>query len=79
VLQNAREGVIEAECSSAFEHERGALKDLVESWRRKPARKVRPHVTVDTSSAGGSRSLSANKVTTVRRAQLAALETAVNA
>jgi len=80
VLKNEREGVVEAEITSAFEMDQAQLADLVARLEKKTGRKVRPHVSVDRELIGGVRIMLGDKVIDgSERAQLAALEAALKA
>jgi len=54
-LKNEREGVIDAQVSSAFELDAGQTADLVAHLERRFKRKVNPVVTVDRELIGGVR------------------------
>jgi len=78
VLKNEREGVVEAEVSTAFEMDQAQLADLVARLEKKTGRKVRARVSVDKSLIGGVKIAIGDKVIDgSARAQLAALETAL--
>jgi F-type H+-transporting ATPase subunit delta len=77
-LKNEREGVVEAEISTAFEMDQAQLADLVARLEKKTGRKVRARVSVDKSLIGGVKIAIGDKVIDgSARAQLAALETAL--
>lgn len=77
-LKNGREGVVEAEVTSAFEMEPAQLADLVARLEKNTGRKVRARVSVDKSLIGGVKVVMGDKVIDgSARAQLAALETAL--
>ena len=79
-LKNEREGVIEAEVQSAFELSDAQIRDLVQRLEKKTGRKVRARVSVDQELIGGVRIVLGDKVIDgSARAQLGALETALNA
>ena len=79
-LKNEREGVVEAEITSAFEMDSPQLADLVARLEKNTGRKVRAKVSVDKSLIGGVRVVIGDKVIDgSARAQLAALETALKA
>jgi F-type H+-transporting ATPase subunit delta len=78
VLKNEREGVVEAEITSAFEMDQSQLADLVSRLEKGTGRKVRARVSVDKSLIGGVKIAIGDKVIDgSARAQLAALETAL--
>lgn len=78
VLRNEREGVVEAEISSAFEMDAAQLADLVARLEKKTGRKVKARVSVDKSLIGGVKIAIGDKVIDgSARAQLGALETAL--
>ena len=80
VLRNDREGVVEAEVTTAFEMDPAQVADLVSRLEKKTGRKVRARVSVDTSLIGGVKIAIGDKVIDgSARAQLAALETALKA
>jgi F-type H+-transporting ATPase subunit delta len=80
ILKNEREGVMEAEITSAFEMDPAQLADLVSRLEKKTGRKVRARVSVDKSLIGGVKIAIGDKVIDgSARAQLAALETALKA
>ena len=80
VLRNGREGVIEAEITTAFEMDQAQLADLVSRLEKKTGRKVKARVSVDNSLIGGVKIAIGDKVIDgSARAQLAALETALKA
>ena len=79
-LKNEREGVVEAEVTSAFEMDQAQLADLVARLEKNTGRKVRAKVSVDKSLIGGVKVVIGDKVIDgSARAQLAALETALKA
>jgi F-type H+-transporting ATPase subunit delta len=79
-LKNEREGVVEAEITSAFEMDQAQLADLVSRLEKKTGRKVKARVSVDKSLIGGVKIAIGDKVIDgSARAQLAALETALKA
>jgi F-type H+-transporting ATPase subunit delta len=79
-LKNEREGVIEAEVYTAFEMDQAQTADLVARLEKKTGRKVRAKVSVDKSLIGGVKVVIGDKVIDgSARAQLAALETALQA
>jgi F-type H+-transporting ATPase subunit delta len=79
-LKNEREGVVEAEISTAFDMDPAQLADLVARLEKKTGRKVRARVSVDKSLIGGVKIALGDKVIDgSARAQLAALETALKA
>jgi F-type H+-transporting ATPase subunit delta len=78
-LKNEREGVVEAEVYTAFEMDAAQTADLVARLEKKTGRKVRAKVSVDKSLIGGVKVVIGDKVIDgSARAQLAALETALN-
>jgi F-type H+-transporting ATPase subunit delta len=80
ILKNNREGVVEAEISTAFEMDPAQLADLVARLEKKTGRKVRARVSVDKSLIGGVKIALGDKVIDgSARAQLGALETALKA
>ena len=80
VLKNEREGVVEAEITSAFEMDQAQLADLVSRLERKTGRMVRARVSIDKALIGGVKIAIGDKVIDgSARAQLAALETALKA
>jgi F-type H+-transporting ATPase subunit delta len=80
VLKNEREGVVEAEISTAFEMDPGQLADLVARLEKRTGRKVRARVSVDKSLIGGVKIAIGDKVIDgSARAQLGALENALKA
>ena len=80
VLKNEREGVVEAEISTAFEMDPAQLADLVARLEKKTGRKVRARVSVDKSLIGGVKIAIGDKVIDgSARAQLGALENALKA
>jgi F-type H+-transporting ATPase subunit delta len=77
-LKNEREGVVEAEISTAFDMDQAQLADLVARLEKKTGRKVRARVSVDKALIGGVKIVIGDKVIDgSARAQLAALETAL--
>ena len=79
-LKNEREGVVEAEISTAFEMDAAQLADLVARLEKKTGRKVRARISVDKSLIGGVKIAIGDKVIDgSARAQLGALETALKA
>ena len=79
-LKNEREGVVEAEISTAFDMDPAQLADLVARLEKKTGRKVRARVSVDKSLIGGVKIAIGDKVIDgSARAQLGALETALKA
>jgi F-type H+-transporting ATPase subunit delta len=79
-LKNEREGVVEAEISSAFDMDQAQLADLVARLEKKTGRKVRARVSVDKSLIGGVKIAIGDKVIDgSARAQLGALENALKA
>jgi len=77
-LKNEREGVVEAEISTAFDMDQAQLADLVARLEKKTGRKVRARVSVDKSLIGGVKIAIGDQVIDgSARAQLAALETAL--
>jgi F-type H+-transporting ATPase subunit delta len=80
VLKNDREGVVEAEITSAFEMDQAQLADLVSRLEKKTGRKVRARVSVDKSLIGGVKIAIGDQVIDgSARAQLGALENALKA
>jgi F-type H+-transporting ATPase subunit delta len=80
VLKNDREGVVEAEITSAFEMDQAQLADLVARLEKKTGRKVRARVIVDKSLIGGVKIAIGDQVIDgSARAQLGALENALKA
>ncbi len=79
-LKNEREGVVEADISTAFDMDQAQLADLVSRLEKKTGRKVRTRVSVDKSLIGGVKIAIGDQVIDgSARAQLAALETALKA
>jgi F-type H+-transporting ATPase subunit delta len=77
-VKNEREGVVEAEITSAFELDQPQLADLVARLEKKTGRKIRAKVSVDKALIGGVKVVMGDKVIDgSARAQLAALETAL--
>jgi len=80
VLKNEREGVVEAEVTTAFDMDAAQIADLVSRLEKKTGRKVRARVSVDQSLIGGVRIAIGDQVIDgSARAQLAALENALKA
>jgi F-type H+-transporting ATPase subunit delta len=80
VLKNEREGVVEAEITSAFDMDQAQLADLVARLEKKTGRKVRARVSVDKSLIGGVKIAIGDQVIDgSARAQLGALENALKA
>jgi F-type H+-transporting ATPase subunit delta len=80
VLKNEREGVVEAEITTAFDMDQAQLADLVSRLEKKTGRKVRARVSVDKSLIGGVKIVIGDKVIDgSARAQLGALESALKA
>ena len=79
-LKNEREGVVEAEITTAFEMDQAQLADLVARLEKKTGRKVKARVSVDASLIGGVKIAIGDQVIDgSARAQLAALESALRA
>ena len=79
-LKNEREGVVEAEITTAFDMDQAQLADLVARLEKKTGRKVKARVRVDAALIGGVKIAIGDKVIDgSARAQLAALETALKA
>jgi F-type H+-transporting ATPase subunit delta len=79
-LKNEREGLVEAEITSAFEIDQAQLADLVARLEKRTGRKVKARVSVDKTLIGGVRIAIGDKVIDgSARAQLAALESALKA
>jgi len=79
-LKNEREGVIEAEVTSAFEMSAPQIADLVSRLEKKTGRKVKARVSVDRELIGGVKIVLGDKVIDgTARAQLGALEAALKA
>jgi len=79
-LKNDREGVVEADISSAFDMDKAQVADLVSLLEKKTGRKVRARVSVDKSLIGGVKISIGDKVIDgSARAQLSALENALKA
>ena len=79
-LKNAREGMVEAEVSTAFELDAAQVADLVARLEKRTGRKVKARVSVDKALIGGVKVVIGDKVIDGSvRAQLAALETALKA
>ena len=77
-LKNEREGVVEAEISTAFDMDQAQLADLVARLEKKTGRKVRARVSVDTALIGGVKIAIGDQVIDgSARAQLGALENAL--
>ena len=80
VLKNEREGVVEAEISTAFDMDQAQLADLVGRLEKRTGRKVRARVSVDKSLIGGVKIAIGDQVIDgSARAQLGALENALKA
>ncbi len=80
VLKNEREGVVEAEITSAFDMDQAQLADLVSRLEKKTGRKVRARVSVDKALIGGVKIAIGDQVIDgSARAQLSALENALKA
>ena len=78
VLKNEREGVVEAEISTAFDMDQAQLADLVGRLEKRTGRKVRARVSVDKSLIGGVKIAIGDQVIDgSARAQLGALENAL--
>jgi len=79
-LKNEREGVVEAEITTAFEMDQAQLADLVSRLEKKTGRKVKAHVSVDKALIGGVKIAIGDQVIDgSARAQLGALENALKA
>jgi len=79
-LKNEREGMVEAEVTTAFEMDPAQVADLVSRLEKKTGREVKARVNVDKSLIGGVKIVIGDKVIDgSARAQLAALETALKA
>jgi len=79
-LKDEREGVIEADVSTAFELSEAELEGLVSALEKRTGRKVRAKVHVDKTLIGGVRIVMGDKVIDgSARAQLGALESALKA
>jgi F-type H+-transporting ATPase subunit delta len=79
-LKNEREGVVEAEITTAFEMDQAQLADLVSRLEKKTGRKVRARVSVDKALIGGVKIAIGDQVIDgSARAQLGALENALKA
>jgi F-type H+-transporting ATPase subunit delta len=79
-LKNEREGVVEAEVTSAFELDHGQLAGLVAKLEQHTGRKVKTSVSVDKALIGGVKIVMGDKVIDGSvRAQLATLEHALKA
>jgi F-type H+-transporting ATPase subunit delta len=79
-LKNEREGVVEAEITTAFEMDQAQLADLVARLEKKTGRKVRARVSVDKALIGGVKIAIGDQVIDgSARAQLGALENALKA
>jgi len=77
-LKNEREGVVEAEITTAFEMDQAQLADLVSRLEKKTGRKVRARVSVDKALIGGVKIAIGDQVIDgSARAQLGALENAL--
>lgn len=80
MLKNEREGVVEAEVTTAFELDPAQVADLVSRLEKKTGRKVKARVSVDKALIGGVKVVIGDKVIDgSARAQLAALEAALKA
>jgi F-type H+-transporting ATPase subunit delta len=80
VLRNQREGVVEADISTAFEMDAAQLADLASRLEKKTGRRVKARVSVDKSLIGGVKVAIGDQVIDgSARAQLGALETALKA
>jgi len=79
-LKNEREGVVEAEITTAFEMDQAQLADLVARLEKRTGRKVKARVSVDKALIGGVKIAIGDQVIDgSARAQLGALETALKA
>ena len=79
-LKNGREGVVEAEITTAFDMDQAQLADLVARLEKKTGRKVKARVSVDKALIGGVKIAIGDQVIDgSARAQLGALETALKA
>ena len=79
-LKNEREGVVEAEITTAFEMDQAQLADLVSRLEKKTGRKVKARVSVDKALIGGVKIAIGDQVIDgSARAQLGALENALKA
>ena len=79
-LKNEREGVVEAEITTAFEMDQAQLADLVARLEKKTGRKVRARVIVDKALIGGvTIAIGDQVIDGSARAQLGALENALKA
>src|SRR6185436_17030466 len=77
-LKNEREGVVEAEITTAFEMDQAQLADLVSRLEKKTGRRVRARVSVDKALIGGVKIAIGDQVIDgSARAQLGALENAL--
>jgi len=77
-LKNEREGVVEAEITTAFDMDQAQLADLVARLEKKTGRKVRARVSVDKALIGGVKIAIGDQVIDgSARAQLGALENAL--
>jgi F-type H+-transporting ATPase subunit delta len=61
-LKNAHEGLADAHIVSAFALDEASLKPLIEALERRLNRKLKPHVTLDSSLIGGVRVKVGDKV-----------------
>jgi len=78
VLRNEREGVLEAEVTSAFPMQNEQLERLVAQLERHTGKRVKPQVQVDPALIAGVRVVIGDKVIDASvRAQLGALEAAL--
>jgi F-type H+-transporting ATPase subunit delta len=77
-LKNEREGVVDAEVTSAFELDAAQLSELVAQLERRFKRKVKPVVAVDKGLIGGVRvKIGDEVIDSTVRGQLAAMEAAL--
>jgi F-type H+-transporting ATPase subunit delta len=77
-LKNEREGIVEADVTSAFPMENGQLAQLVERLEQRTGKRVKPQVRIDPELIAGVRVVIGDKVIDASvRAQLAALEAAL--
>ena len=77
-LKNEREGVVEAEITTAFDMDQAQLADLVARLEKKTGRKIRARVSVDKALIGGVKIAIGDQVIDgSARAQLGALENAL--
>jgi F-type H+-transporting ATPase subunit delta len=76
--KHEREGVVEAQISSAFPLDDNQLRDLVTDLQRRFARRVQPHVTLDRDLIGGVKILVGDTVIDGSvRGKLAGMSTAL--